>query len=115
MDQLNELCARLQRQDVAWRTTVARERLAALETRIARAQRQHLRGCRERESGIARQLAALSPLAVLSRGYALVYDETGALLKTTESIREGQSTVTRLSRGRLRSRVSHIEEDSKKP
>ena len=114
-DHLNELCARLQRQDAAWRTSVARERLGALESRIVRAQRQHLRGCREHESGIARQLAALSPLAVLSRGYALVYDEAGALIKTAESVREGQSTVTRLSRGRLRSRVSHIEEDPTNP
>ena len=90
---------------------VARERLASLQARITRAQRDRLRTLRERQAGLARHLTALSPLAVLNRGYALVYDDHGALVKDTESVAEGQSIVTRLARGRIHSRVSEIERE----
>jgi hypothetical protein len=33
------------------------------------------------------------------------------LIKNTETITEGQSIVTRLARGRIRSRVSHVEKE----
>jgi exodeoxyribonuclease VII large subunit len=77
-----------------------------------RAQRDHLRIFRNREDGMARQLTALSPLAVLNRGYALVYDDHGTLIKDTEQVAEGQSIVTRLAHGRIRSRVSRVERES---
>lgn len=110
---LQELSARLVRQDVAWRTGVARERLAALESRMIRAEAGHLSKCRERENSLTRQLAALSPLAVLSRGYALVYNEGGALIRNAADARAGEATVTRLARGRIRSRVTEVEEDNR--
>jgi exodeoxyribonuclease VII large subunit len=80
---------------------------------MARAQQEHLRTCREREASLFRQLVALSPLAVLNRGYALVYNESGTLIKSPSNIAVGHSIVTRLARGRVRSRVSHVEEDPK--
>jgi exodeoxyribonuclease VII large subunit len=110
-DKLQLLANRLLRQDVVARTTIARERLASLEARLNRAQRDHLRGFRDRETSLARHLTALSPLAVLSRGYALVYDDRGVLIKDTENIAEGQSILTRLARGRLRSRVTQVEKE----
>jgi exodeoxyribonuclease VII large subunit len=112
IDKLQQLSARLLSQDVASRTALARERLASLQPRITRAQRDRLRALHEREAGLARHLTALSPLAVLSRGYALVYDDHGALIKDTESVTEGQSIVTRLARGRIRSRVSKVERET---
>jgi exodeoxyribonuclease VII large subunit len=110
-DHLQNLTARLVRQDVASRLGVARERLAALDTRMLRAQHEYLRACREQEAGLARNLTALSPLAVLSRGYALVYDDSGSLIKDTEGVQEGQSLTTRLARGRIRSRVIQAERE----
>ncbi len=103
--------ARLQRQDVAWRVGTAKERLGALETRLGRAARERMRGCREREAALSRELAALSPLAVLQRGYALVYDERGALIKQVQNVREGQNLTTRLAGGRVKSRVTEIEKE----
>lgn len=111
-EKVSDLTARLLRHDVAVRTSIARERLASLQTRLVRAQRDHLRTLRDREAAAARQLAALSPLAVLSRGYALVYDERGVLIKDTENITQGQSIVARLSRGRIRSRVTAVEKET---
>jgi exodeoxyribonuclease VII large subunit len=78
---------------------------------MIRALRDCIRASRDRESGVVRQLNSLSPLAVLSRGYALVYDERGMLIKDTENIAQGQSIVARLARGRIRSRVTAVEKD----
>jgi exodeoxyribonuclease VII large subunit len=111
-DRVQDLASRLQRQDVAARIGIARERLASLEARIVRAQSHHLRTLHDRQAVASRQLIALSPLAVLSRGYALVYDEHGVLIKDTENITQGQSIVARLARGRIRSRVTAIEKEA---
>lgn len=112
-ERLQALSARLLRQDVAWRLGAARERLVTFDTRMMRAQANHLRKCRERQASLTRQLDALSPLAVLSRGYALVYNEGGALIRTAADAAPGESTVTRLAQGRIRSRVVGIEDENK--
>jgi exodeoxyribonuclease VII large subunit len=106
-----EQTTRLQQQDVAWRVTTVQERLGALDARLMRAERERLREWREREAALSRELGALSPLGVLQRGYALVYDERGALIKQVEDVRKGQNITTRLRSGRLRSRVNEIERE----
>jgi exodeoxyribonuclease VII large subunit len=111
-EKLHDLSARLLRQDVVARTGVARERLRGLDGRMIRALRDCIRASRDRESGVVRQLNSLSPLAVLSRGYALVYDEHGMLIKDTKNTTQGQSIVTRLARGRIRSRVTAVEKEA---
>ncbi|MGC2635675.1 MAG: exodeoxyribonuclease VII large subunit [Acidobacteriaceae bacterium] len=110
-EHLHELLTRLTRQDVASRLSLARARHSALDTRLVRAAQEQLRLCHERAAGLSRQLSALSPLAVLERGYALVYDDSGTLIKTSMNVAEGQSIVVRLARGRIRSRVSSVEEE----
>lgn len=112
-DKLQDLAGRLLRQDVVWRTGVARERLAALEGRMMRAEAGHLRKSRERQASLTRQIGALSPLAVLNRGYALVYNEGGTLIRNAADVGSGAAIVTRLARGRIRSRVTNIEEDNR--
>ena len=62
---------------------------------------------------MTRQLSALSPLAVLSRGYALVYNEGGALIRNAADVGSGEAITTRLARGRIRSRVTATEEENK--
>lgn len=111
-ESFQRLTDRLARQDVAWRTRTARERFAALESRMIRAQQEHLRVCRERAAAFSRQLTSLSPLAVLNRGYALVYDDNGVLIKSSEEVKEGQAVRTRLAHGGFRSRVSQIEREA---
>jgi exodeoxyribonuclease VII large subunit len=110
-DRLQQLSVRLLRQDVVAHTRIAHERLASFEARMARAQRDQLRARRESEAAIVRQLRALSPLAVLSRGYSLVYDAGGVLIKDTKDVTEGQSIMTRLARGRIDSRVTRVEKE----
>ena len=113
-DRLRRLSERLAAHDVVARAGISRERLAALDARMARAAHEYLRSCGERQTGLDRQLGALSPLAVLNRGYALVYDEAGGLIKTSESVREGETIVARVARGRIRSRVTEVEKETGK-
>ncbi|MFH1033621.1 MAG: exodeoxyribonuclease VII large subunit [Pseudomonadota bacterium] len=54
-------------------------------------------------------LRALSPLAVLGRGYALAQDQQGRLLRRAEQARVGELIRVRLARGRLAVRVLEIE------
>jgi exodeoxyribonuclease VII large subunit len=46
-------------------------------------------------------LQALSPLAILERGYALVFDASGKLLKDAAKVKPGDEISARLARGTL--------------
>jgi exodeoxyribonuclease VII large subunit len=54
-------------------------------------------------------LEALSPVAILNRGYALVFDTKGQLLKDAARVKAGDEVSARLARGRIRARVSATE------
>jgi exodeoxyribonuclease VII large subunit len=54
---------------------------------------------------ITRQIGALSPLAILDRGYALVFDSSGKLLKDSTAVSPGDEISARLSRGTLTATV----------
>jgi exodeoxyribonuclease VII large subunit len=114
-DRLRRLGERLATHDVAARTRISGQRLAALDARMERAGQACLRAQGERRNGLDRQLGALSPLAVLNRGYALVYDEAGALVKTSEGVRAGETIVARVAHGRIRSRVTEVEREVREP
>jgi exodeoxyribonuclease VII large subunit len=61
-----------------------------------------------RKSGldqIQHQLKALSPLAILERGYALVFDSAGNLVKNATQVESGDEISARLSHGTLSARV----------
>jgi exodeoxyribonuclease VII large subunit len=46
-------------------------------------------------------LSALSPLAILERGYALVFDASGTLLKDAAKVKSGDEISARLAKGML--------------
>jgi exodeoxyribonuclease VII large subunit len=48
---------------------------------------------------MAGKLEALSPVRILDRGYALVFDASGALVKDAAQLRPGQEITGRVSRG----------------
>jgi len=60
---------------------------------------------RERLGLAAASLDALSPLAVLQRGYAVAQDSAGNLLRDADKVSVGDEVNVRLARGRLRTRV----------
>jgi len=55
-------------------------------------------------------LHAVSPLATLSRGYALVIQPaSGQIVRSTAQLKLGDSVETRLAQGRYTSQVSEID------
>jgi exodeoxyribonuclease VII large subunit len=59
---------------------------------------------------LAGKLESLSPLAVLSRGYALVWDGQGRLVRRAAQVAPGDPVRIRLEEGVLGARVTGGEE-----
>ena len=51
------------------------------------------------------QMEALSPVAILERGYALVFDTSGKLVKDAESVKTGDDIRARVARGEIEATV----------
>lgn len=102
---LQHLTSSVLRYDVSHRLLFVRERLDALTARLLRAHSALASSRRAGFEALERQLLSLSPLGVLNRGYALVYDESGALLRNAADAEPGQMLSTRLARGTIHSRV----------
>jgi exodeoxyribonuclease VII large subunit len=111
-EQLHLLTARLQRQDAAQRLQILRARLTTFESRLVRLHQGQIQHDFVRLRSLTRQLQTLSPLAVLNRGYALVFDDAGALVKNASGLKLQQRLVTRLAQGEIESRVTEIISES---
>jgi exodeoxyribonuclease VII large subunit len=57
---------------------------------------------------LAGKLDALSPVKILERGYALVFDSNGALVKDTAQLSTGSAVSARLARGSFTAEVKKI-------
>ncbi len=86
----------------------ARERLAASREKLDRLQEQGVQSLRMRLAAMDARLHTLSPLAVLGRGYALVLDANGQLVRSAAQVAEGDRVMTRLHDGRFASRVESV-------
>lgn len=64
---------------------------------------------RSRVEQIEHQLKALSPIAILERGYALVFDSAGKLVKDSAQVNAGDEISAKLARGQIRAKVERIE------
>jgi len=106
---LDAATARLSPARMAAAASRARVRLevggAALET----AARARLDEARSRLAVTAAALDAMSPLAVLGRGYALAQDSRGRVLRTSRGVAAGKAVRVRLAEGALRCRVEGVE------
>ncbi len=92
---------------------LAEDRLLGLERRAERAVRRRAGAARRRAAEAESKLAALSPLAVLDRGYALVRAEaTGRLVRDAGELAVGDALELRFRRGRARARVAAGEDES---
>lgn len=64
---------------------------------------------RQRLERLVLQLEERSPLRVLDRGYAIIYDATGNVVRSVEQVTAGNEISVRLSRGRLVADVKRTE------
>jgi exodeoxyribonuclease VII large subunit len=82
-----------------------RLRLENLDQRLQRALRRTLDSRREKLLPLVRTLNAVSPLATLERGYAIVSIDGGGILRSAADAKPGTLIEARLAQGRLRARV----------
>jgi exodeoxyribonuclease VII large subunit len=72
-----------------------------------------LRGLAERErlrlQALAGQLHQLSPMGVLDRGYSIVFDARGKVVKSTAAVRLGDPIRVQLAKGRLQAEIKKKE------
>src|SRR5271163_4697946 len=78
-----------------------RGELAAGTAALAAAMRNQLLQNRVRLERMGRALEALSPLAILERGYALVFDGAGQLVKDAGMVKAGDEISARVARGEI--------------
>lgn len=84
-------------------------RLAVMRAALESTARARVEDARARFSVAVASLEALSPLAVLGRGYALAEDERGRLLRSSRAVAAGERVRVRLADGAVRCRVEEIE------
>jgi exodeoxyribonuclease VII large subunit len=100
---------RLQPARLGAKVAAARTRFNVACAERDAAVRVRLEDARARLAVTAASLDALSPLAVLQRGYALAQDKQGRLLRDAGAVRPGEMIRLRLARGRLLARVEETE------
>jgi exodeoxyribonuclease VII large subunit len=102
---------RLRRKDMAVRIATTHRRLQSANQRLHRTTIQISNMRQNRLGRASARLEALSPLAVLSRGYALVYAADGTLLRSAAETSTGQTIHARLAHGTLEAEVTETRID----
>ena len=86
-----------------------RETVTALEKRLNLSVSRHLGRKRQSMERVTASLGALNPLAVLSRGYALVQTETGKVIPAAAELKVGDRVGLRFADGIAKVTVEEIE------
>lgn len=85
--------------------------LEHLKTRLIAAQSQQLQRRRQRFVGCTAKLDAMSPLKVLTRGYSIVHNDDGSILRSVSQTEPGREVRVTLTDGSIHAVVSSIKED----
>lgn len=107
---LATLQARLQRHHPGPRLQHLRDLHVALSRRLHTATHTRFARWRQQVAALARALDAVSPLATLERGYAIVTAADGRVVQDARTVQRGERVMARLARGRLRCTVEESEE-----
>ena len=110
--QAADLTARVLRHDPRRVLQRMRERLAEYRARIDRAWERRSHGSSADLKALNARLQALSPFEVLHRGYALVLDAKGAVVRSSTQLATGDLVRTRLSEGSFESRVTRPDSEA---
>ena len=100
--EMHTLRLRLEALDLGRRLSRIRTRLVSAHAHLTHTMRE-ARGLREaRLRAVAGRLEALSPLAVLARGYAVCWNaERSAIIRESTAVRPGQSVTVTLHKGEI--------------
>ena len=83
-----------------------RKSLELLRRRLAAGEAAIVSGKKQSYLQLTAKLDAMSPLKVLTRGYAMVQSEDGAVIRSVRQVREGQSVTVQFGDGRLEAAVT---------
>jgi len=83
-----------------------RKELESRTTALGSVMRNVLLQYRVRSERLETALQSLSPLAILDRGYALVFDANGKLLKDADAVKIGDEISARLAHGQINAAIT---------
>jgi exodeoxyribonuclease VII large subunit len=101
----DSLAAAVRHYDLRLVLSGVRKELDAKVSAMAATARSLLLQRRSRLERLTSQMEALSPVAILDRGYALVFDASGKLVKDASQVRSGDEISARLARGEIAATV----------
>ena len=84
--------------------------LQLLENRLISVQLQQVNRKKQRYIGLTAKLDAMSPLKVLTRGYAMAQTEDGRLIRSTQDVKENDRIVVSVSDGEILAAVNDRKE-----
>ena len=87
-------------------------KLEHLEKSLIAAQNQQLARKQQKYVSLTASLDAMSPLKVLSRGYAMAQTQDGSLLRSTTQVRPQEEISISLADGTLRATINEVKERS---
>ena len=102
---LDEVTARLRSLDLRLRMARARRRLEAADAAAAQLMRLRLTRAHGRLEPLVAHLTQLSPLKILDRGYAIVTNQSGAIVKQPADAPADSKIDVRLAQGHIAARV----------
>ncbi len=103
---LEEQNKRLRDLDLRLRLASARRRLEASETRLKVLAGMRVAASRGRLEPLIAHVTQLSPLRILDRGYAIVSNSEGRIVKGPEDVAVDETVDMRVAKGRIRARVT---------
>ena len=106
---LDDLTARLRSLDLRLRFAAVRRRLEAAEMTALQLIRLRQTRAHGRLDPLIAHLTQLSPLKILERGYAIVTNETGGIVKQPADAPVESNVQVRLAKGRIAARITRHE------
>ena len=110
-----EMSATVLRHDPRRRLAHAGAHLRDFSARLDRSVERKIDASASRLGALEARLHSLSPLAVLDRGYALVVDERGGVVRSAGELAAGDRVTARLARGSFTGRVEEIDSGASAP
>jgi len=100
--------SQLQRRDIRQQLRTWEGKLLGRVQALSATMRQLLMRRRSRLEQASGKLATLSPVAILERGYSLIFDASGRLVKDASQLAPGDTIDARLAQGEVKARVESL-------
>jgi exodeoxyribonuclease VII large subunit len=107
--QLTQLRTRFERVRPERQLALERDRLAKLRHRLHRAISARLQAAQQERLRLRERAQALDPRSILRRGYAVVRQANGAIVRESDRLRLGEELVIQLDRGQIGVRILEID------